>query len=656
MRSDKQIPASNHAHSKISTVGLVARWMLAVLACAWIAWCVAIGPLMRSQGSVIDFSWSTIVLFTAAFCVSFGLVVLLIRWSQHIRTKSHTYYSVPAIFHIVHRWTKRSKRCYYRFERCIRRVTSNWPIIWIILLIGWLWIPTTLLSAFGADINSQAREFSWAWNQWTGLQQPYVGFFSFVPMDIYPTAHYMWPDSPTYLTDQHNIVLTLIYGATAAVSRYFTHSNDTGFVFLSAVQWLFAAFCCASAANRFFNMPWATRTVPDYAHPERCCSKSNTAQDYAHPERIRSKHQVSLLATPGARIVIMLFFLCCPLVWFSTISLTKSPLFAFTFTWWFSLMYECIETRGKKIRPVTFTAMIVSCAIMLISAKYAWYILIIQVVLSIIADRKHVKTYLIALLLPTVLIHGSIAALIANGSIIGGDPIESRGVQLQMIARVAHYDPSSIPQSARDKLEPIFNLDQMADAYNPQDADPAKSSGIQSKKVSYKWRSVSKQDMAQFNKAWLEIVRAKPNIALDAFFAESYGYFDIFDSPYVPMTYYINNGYVQDSSTWIKYVNHNWRDTLAHLVTAWSSLPVLGWLIHGNFYVTLTLIIGAAEVILRRWRTLSWHIPLLMLMGVMVSAPANNFERHMLPLVFVFGFLLITFWRDSLTVSEIRKD
>jgi hypothetical protein len=76
-------------------------------------------------------------------------------------------------------------------------------------------------------------------------------------------------------------------------------------------------------------------------------------------------------------------------------------------------------------------------------------------------------------------------------------------------------------------------------------------------------------------------------------------------------------------------------------------MPVLGWVTHGNLYVVLTLLIGAAEVVLRRWRTLVWHMPLLLLMGVLIDAPANNFERHMLPLAFVFGFLALTFWRES---------
>ena len=140
--------------------------------------------------------------------------------------------------------------------RKLTRCTDCWWKLMLVFVIGWLWIPTTLLAAYGADIRSQIREFSWAWNQWTGLKQPYIGFFSFVPMDIYPTAHYMWPANPTYLTDQHNIVLTVFYGAVAAISRYFTDSNDAGIVTLAALQWLFAAFCCAATANRFFNLPW----------------------------------------------------------------------------------------------------------------------------------------------------------------------------------------------------------------------------------------------------------------------------------------------------------------------------------------------------------------------------------------------------------------
>ena len=104
---------------------------------------------------------------------------------------------------------------------------------------------------------------------------------------------------------------------------------------------------------------------------------------------------------------------------------------------------------------------------------------------------------------------------------------------------------------------------------------------------------------------------------------------------------------VQEDNDWIHLYNHEWRDKVADFAKQWGKIPVFGWLVHGNLYVTLTLLIGAAEVVLRRWRSLSWHLPLLLLMGVMITAPANNFERHMLPVAFVFGFLCLQFWRES---------
>ncbi len=667
----------------LARVGAALCWLIAALACAWIAWCTAIGPLMRADAGLAAFRWTNGVAFVAMFVVCFGIVWLLVRSAHraadsatrttaslggaadstaHLSDSAHRT-SAPAA-HLAGRTIAlppRAARFFAAVGRLTVRTTRNWRRIWLVLAIGWLWIPTTLLVAYGADILSQTREFAWAWNQWTGLEQPYIGFFSFVPMDIYPTAHYMWSTDPTYLTDQHNIVLTVIYGASAALSRYLTGSNDAGFVVLAALQWLFAGFCCASAANRFFNLPWIPRTAsaphthPDYAHPERL--RTATPIDFAHPERGLRIHTLAAHtpapAGPLARALVMLLFLCCPLVTFSTISLTKSPLFAFAFTWWFGLMYELYMThrnapaRPQRTRPVTIAALVVSCVVMLVSAKYAWYILMIQVVLSLLADRRRWRLYLLTLLLPTVLVHGAIAMLIGSGAIIGGDPIESRGAQLQMIARVAQRNPGAIPESAARKLAPIFNIDQMAQAYRSEDADPVKSSGIQSKKVSYRWRSVTAEDMKQFNAAWLEIVRADPQTAFDALFAKSYGYFDVFDPPYVPMSYYVDNDYVQQSNTWIKHYNHDWRGGVAHVVRQWSRIPVLGWVTHGNFYVTLTLLIGAAELALRRWRALSWHMPLLLLMGVMITAPANNFERHMLPIAFVFGFLCITFARDN---------
>ena len=362
-------------------------------------------------------------------------------------------------------------------------------------------------------------------------------------------------------------------------------------------------------------------------------------------------------------------FLLNPLVVCSTIALTKSPLFAFAFLWWFGVNYELSRSygadeanAGKTASPTAPTAppktrwhtvleLIISVCVMLIAAKYAWYILLAQCVLLVIFDRKRRRLWLSCILVPTLLIHGALVFLISSGAIINGDPIESRGIQLQQIARIAKLDPHSIPRSTKRLIAPIFNLDQTAEAYKPYDADPVKSSGLQSKKVSYRWRYVTRDDIARLNRAWWMMVKHSPLVALDALIAKTYGYFDIFDRPYVGPEYYIDTDNIHNS-TWIKYWNPRWRTQFASAISSWSDIPVVSWPIHGNTFVVATLMLGVAEIVLKRWRTLVWHIPLALLVGVMVLAPANNFERHMLPVAFAFGFMLLTFWRD--TVSQSR--
>ncbi|WEV66095.1 DUF6020 family protein [Bifidobacterium sp. ESL0764] len=720
------------------------RWALAVAASLWIAVCTSLGPLYRQYelnpaiATIRAFSWNNAAIFAGTFVICMAVIVELVRFGRGqclipydfgIRAKLAARRERRRTRKLANskarnldtgstsassgqsngrQNAKLDNRLWLRTRirqrighiasgirrgthRGMMAATDKWWKIALILIIGWLWVPITLVAAFGADIRSQFREFSWAWNQWTGMRQPYIGFFSFVPMDIYPTAHYLWPAKPTYLTDQHNIVLTLIYGAAGTVSRYFTGSNDWGIVVLASGQLLFAAFCLAATANRFFNHPWLKprKRLVDLLSASSCKT--------GRPDFQTEKVERSRFVGPLPRFFILLFFLVCPLVLFSTISLTKSPLFAFAFVWWFGVGYEVLCTAkshrprpSKKptspatsrkpdtigdseaanaggandtatdldcepsydrivlhLRKRTFIALFLSTVVMMISAKYAIYIILFELVIALLADRKRWKTYIIGMLLPVIAFQGAVGLATRDGAIINGDPIESHGVQLQQIARVAVLNPNGIPQDARNKLAPIFNLDQMAEAYYQQDADPVKSSGIQTKRVSYRWRTVTKKDMKNFNAAWLEIVKANPRIALDALLAKSYGYFDIMDPPYIDMTYYVvyaGNGNFTD---WIGNWCSDWRKKVTNWAKDWSSKPMLGWLTHGNSYVIFTLLLGAAEVILRRWKTLATHLPLLLLMGVMVTSPANNFERHMLPLVFVLGFVLLTFWQDS---------
>ncbi|MFT8704449.1 DUF6020 family protein [Bifidobacterium aquikefiricola] len=661
--SNSRHDSKSHPRSILS----ILRWVCITLVCMWIALCTSVGPIYRANASITSYSWVNALIFIATLAITLGIVIAVMRWAcayqgtvnysastaeAQGQTSSHPKLISPLASRLrasllCRRPTRLALRAVSRgwskLTPWIMRFTSNRRRLFLVFVIGWLWADVTLLAAYGADIHSQINEFNLWWANLRGVKLPYLQ--GFTQMDIYPTAHYLWPKNPTYLTDQHNYLLTLFYGAVVAVLRKLSGSDDAGIVALAAMQMLFAAFCCASTANRFFN----------------------------HGMRTGSTHAASprFSASAGPRLAIIALFLLTPISVFSTISITKSPAFAYSFVWWIGTLYafyratplrRSLHGSDANAKPAngnissTATARIprslkielaVSSLLMLSTVKYGVYVVVVQLVLSLLADRRHWKSYVLCMLVPVIAFEALLMSLVSAGAVIQGDPIEAKGIQLQQIARVAQRDPANIPAQARQQLEPILDLDTMALRYNPNDADPVKSSGGTHKLTVYKWRTVTAADMTQFNSAWLAIGMKNPVLYIDAFMAECYGYFDVTDVPYVSMNYYVNNGYVQDSSTWIKNWSHTWRDKVAGFAFVWGRTPVLGWLTNGNFWLVLSLLLICIEFALKRFRALSYQTTLLVLIGVMVFAPANNYDRHILPLVFVFGFLTLAFVKDT---------
>ncbi|MEE1295428.1 MAG: DUF6020 family protein, partial [Bifidobacterium sp.] len=62
-----------------AAVSAVFRWGVAALACAWIAWCMSVGPLIRADKSLRAYGWLNGLIFVVAFAVCLGIVCWLVR-------------------------------------------------------------------------------------------------------------------------------------------------------------------------------------------------------------------------------------------------------------------------------------------------------------------------------------------------------------------------------------------------------------------------------------------------------------------------------------------------------------------------------------------------------------------------------------------------
>lgn len=654
-RSTSIRPSPVH-HSPAVTIALVFRWILAGLVCLWLAFCTAVGPIYRANHSILTFAVGNWLILIFSFAIYLSLVASLVDLSRpHSRLKTVSkrlaarakklkkpvltrLKGMRWIQQIQSKLTVHAKKSTSRKNppalSLIKKITSSWRP-WIIThtqyswqiacIVGFFWLIFLALvpTIFGADALSQWNEAKRWIAYLNGSRPDYMESFNVV--DVYPIAHYLWPTTSTYLTNQHNVVLTIITGSLLELSNQWTGSLDLGFIFLSLLQAAFALFCVSVTMARFFR----------FARPSRIY------QDSSRLER-------NSTAGPWTRLIILVFFSFNPLVVFSMPALTKSPLFAFAFLWWFGLWFEIFASpHTSKISRRRTAGLFLSSLIMLISAKYALYILAIQIILVLLSDRSRWRTWLAGLVLPLLIFQVGLNVAVGTGAIINGDPIESRGVQVQQIARVMKLDPLNISPKTKRQLQPIFNLYAMGNTYFPDDADRVKSSGGDPKIETYKWETVTAKDMSHLNEAWLDLGKRNPVIYLDAFLAKIYGYFDISDPPYVSAAYYVKTPQIDTRTSWIRYWLPGIREYIKDSSLRASSKPVIGQLMHGNFYVIICLMIICAEFILRRWTYLLRHFPLLLLMGVMVLSPANNFDRHMLPLAFVCLFMIITFIRES---------
>lgn len=710
--SDTAAGMATHAAIPVPTgvqrLGSVARWTLVTLAAAWIGLCTAVGPIYRADGSITQWSWAQTVLFIGVTALVLGIVIVVTRvvTATHTISFANTTSTItadqqPSAIGIalsepadtsstiklrqrgLVNWQRLRQYCHIspwlqRFFRFATRVTSNPRTLWRVVLLSWLWAWVCFAVVMGADIFSQINEFTAFWHHAHGQTLPYSksslsyqadnqGILQFATiMDVYPTAHYLWPDQPTFLTNHHNIVLTLFYGAIAYVSQHYTGSVALGLILLAAAQYVLCAWIVARTVVRFVEPGWfITPRLPQQlqTQPLTQTLSSTTASTMASTSPSITTSALPSV-TPVTRALVLIAILN-PAFAVSSLGLTKSPLFAAALIWWFGCCYQFTCTHRAytmhslqlKARALGWRFLVewgLATSLMLISAKYAAPLIAIASITMFLAFAHSRSIPLYTMLLPLLVFQCALGGAIHAGLIINGDPIEGKSMQLQQISRTAQRNRAAFTPELIRKLDPIIDINQAALAYYPQDADRVKSSGGEiHKRVVYQWETVTKEDMAQFNAAWLELGKRAPIEYIDAFLANSYGYFDIADVPYVSAFYYADNAQfarVPVLQHWLGGIRH----PIAAFLQGWSRIPVLGWPLHGNFWTVIALIAGSCMVILRRWKLLSWHIVVVLLMGVMILAPANNFDRHMLPL-FIIAPLMLVALSSLRTLSSIAR-
>ncbi|GAB2518955.1 hypothetical protein GCM10027064_15730 [Microbacterium petrolearium] len=466
---------------------------------------------------------------------------------------------------------------------------AAWWRLALILVV--LWSPLLVLRWPGA-VNP---DFALMVTEITTARSEYAPD-AFKPYDVYPIAYSLIPEGDLLWSNHHNAFLTLLYGLVTGASGVLLHSYIPAIVLLASSQAAFTIFALARAlqlVGRHVAKSW--------------------------PKAVALALTVGCVMTP---------------LW--SMDLSKNPLFAAAFVWWFGLVVHAVLSRDA-VRRGWVWEIAIATTVMIVSAKFAVYIAVVGALFLVFRRRRWLGVVL-GMLLPVLVFQIALRGLIGFGVVISDDPVEARVLQLQQVALTLREHPEALNDDERAEVEKIFDIEQMTKVYNPENADPVKSSGY-ADNGSYRWRSAEQDDWASFDAVWAKLAARYPDTYLDALLLKSDRYLDsrALVNPAPPLhTLDWQLRYTFDLTG----LNDAGRKALAQTVAAVND-SAFRYLISFAPWAVLTVLLCTAAVMMRRRGALAWTVPLAVQVGVAILSPLNGSGRYLLGLTYTAGAVLL---------------
>ncbi len=214
------------------------------------------------------------------------------------------------------------------------------------------------------------------------------------------------------------------------------------------------------------------------------------------------------------------------------------------------------------------------------------------------------------------------------------------GVAIQQTARILKNAPQDVTQEELTAIDSIWEADQLADAYTPRGSDATR-------KLFRYFNGHTAVDVRRFTRVWLRLAAAHPLTSLQAFWSLSGGFFDPFDTaflPYEKMEPQSSIKYPHDLSMQHPDSLTAMQDRLLSLESSYRSFPGVSILKNIGLYTWLMLI---GWFLIRRVRQKQWVWlllpPLMTLLICLFSAGFAIGTRYALPIVYTLPWLLCLF-------------
>lgn len=480
---------------------------------------------------------------------------------------------------------------------------ARWWRVSLVLALLWLpWYVSSFPGQPSPDPSNMITEFVSRRSDFAGAPA-FADGSATAPYVDYPTSSYLLTDSDRLWSNHHPFFLMLGYGSVCALSISLFGSLVPALLFLSAASAVFTLVAFGRALAILGTL------VPSW--------------------RVRG--------------LALLVLTLSPLIALWSMAEHKNQLFCAAFVWWLALLARLVHSTGpaRDLGRRWYVETAFVSLVMAISVQFGWIVLVAQTVVMLFMKRERVAV-VVAVGIPAVLVYGSITALTSAGALIPSDPIETKGVQMQVLALVLNEHPDALTTQQRDDLSQIFDLDAFVASFNPSSSDPLKSTGPLSRKsASFKYETVQEDDWDTFNAIVLDVAKRYPDTAVDGLFLKSYRYLDPFEegTDWYPPWSDSYDRTIDGYRVAPLHVNEGLRQfTRDRAFGCYSFTACRATISHDGRTILVVLLLAAAIGVRRRFAWL-WALPFALQLAIAGVSPLSAGGRYVL--AFTYGLAIV---------------
>lgn len=344
--------------------------------------------------------------------------------------------------------------------------------------------------------------------------------------------------------------------------------------------------------------------------------------------------------------ILLLIYMLVPIYGFYAMTATKDTIYTALIIFFIIEIHKFItKNKDKKLKTMQIIRLIILMIFICLMRNNGIYVVLLTLLVMLPYSKINIKKVLISTITIILLYTTYINILLPHFKITNGSIREALSIPFQQTARYIKYYEKDVTEEERETINRVLAYDKLKKEYKPENADPIKSK--------YK-KQATKEELKQYFRVWYKQFLKHPDVYVEAFISNTYGYiypqkteyyihYEDLNNPILKII--ANFGYMNYRENFINYSYNNHlgkiRANLVKYAKKFQEIPIIELLVNVGFNTWILIFMIIYSVCKKKYKNILVLMPSIVTFLVCLASPINNYLRYALPIIFSNPMLIL---------------